>query len=109
VLDCGTQVRLVSKGVSISSTATRCVGNPFDCSIFRKKGRTGDFRGDLRIDVEKQPAARAAEQLEVPNVQSPALAVEADPLLASRCLAEQLQRLDAPSARGMDLRRIRPS
>jgi hypothetical protein len=35
-------------------------------------------------------------------MQSPALAVEAYSLLASRRLAEQLQRLDAPSARGMD-------
>ncbi len=60
------------------------------------------FRGDLRIDVEKQPAARVAEPLEVPNVQGPALAVEANPLLASRRLAEQLRRVDAPSARGVD-------
>src|SRR5207249_1188729 len=60
------------------------------------------LRGDLRIDVEKQPAARVAEPLEVPDVQGPALAVEADPLLAVTRLAEQLQRLDAPTARGID-------
>src|SRR6266853_757627 len=58
--------------------------------------------GDLRIDVEKQPAARVAEPLEVPDMEGPALAVETYPLLALRRLAEQLQRVDAPSARGID-------
>src|SRR5712692_6167471 len=60
------------------------------------------FGGDLRIDVEKQPAARVAEPLEVPDMEGPALAVETYPLLALRRLAEQLQRLDVSSARGMD-------
>src|SRR6266852_3946007 len=58
--------------------------------------------GDLRIDVEKQPAARVAEPLEVPDMEGPALAVETYPLLALRRLAEQLQRLDVSSAREMD-------
>ncbi len=60
------------------------------------------FGSDLRIDVEKQPAAHFAEPLEIPHVQGPALAVEAYPLLALRRLAEQFQRVDAPSARGID-------
>src|SRR6267154_1050842 len=60
------------------------------------------FGGDLRIDVEKQPVAHVAEPLEIPHMQGPALAVEAYPLLALRRLAEQLQRVDAPSARGID-------
>src|SRR6266852_9230220 len=60
------------------------------------------FGGDLRIDVEKQPAARVAEPLEVPDMEGPALAVETYPLLALRRLAEQLQRLDVSSAREMD-------
>src|SRR5712691_10898940 len=60
------------------------------------------FGGDLRIDVEEQPLAHVAEPLEIPHMQGPALAVEAYPLLALRRLAEQLQRVDAPSARGID-------
>ena len=103
VLDRGTQVRLVLE---------RRLDQLHRHPVHRKSVRLQHlqeerpvpetFRGDLRIDVEIQPAARATEPLEVPNMQGPALAVEADPLLASRRLAEQLRGLDAPSARGMD-------
>ncbi len=60
------------------------------------------FGGDLRIDVEKQPAAHVAEPLKIADMQGPTLAVEAYPLLALRRLAEQLQRVHAPSARRID-------
>src|SRR5207302_618772 len=39
---------------------------------------------------------------EVPDMEGPAMAVEPYPLLALRRLAEQLQWVDAPSARGFD-------
>jgi len=54
---------------------------------------------DLRIDVEEQPAASVVERLEVPHVERPALAVQADSRLALRRGAEQLVRPHDPAAR----------
>src|SRR5260221_8176823 len=66
----------------------------------REKGpEAGTFSGDLRIDVEKQPAARVAEFLEVPDVKRAALAVERDPVLDMQRLAEQLERRHAAAPR----------
>src|SRR5258708_40182240 len=60
------------------------------------------FGGGMRIEVGKERAAHVAAPMKIAGRQGPTLAVEAYPLLALRRLAEQLQRVHAPSARRID-------